>query len=181
MFGKCHGLPPWGIECLWAHGPLAGALRLDKFYGFLQGEADLYSPPLYDGVTRIPTPRDPDYHVSTDITDKAIVWVRTQQSLTPEKPFFIYYSAAGTHDPHHVPKQWIDKYRGKFDQGWDKLRDETLARQIKFGTVPSHKLAPMPEIVQPWSCFKPEERRVLAREWKCMQQWPSIPTTKSVG
>ena len=96
----------------------------DKFYGFLQGESDLYSPALYDGVTRIPTPRDPDYHVSTDITDQAIVWVRTQQSLTPDKPFFIYYGAAGTHDPHHVPKKWIDKYKGKFDRGWDALRED---------------------------------------------------------
>ena len=131
----------------------------------LQGESDLYSPALYDGVTRIPTPRDPDYHVSTDITDKAIVWVRTQQSLTPDKPFFIYYAAAGTHDPHHVPRKWIDKYKGKFDQGWDKLREETLARQIKLGTVPPNtKLAPMPEMVKPWNSFKPEEQRVLARE-----------------
>ena len=84
-------------------------------------------------MTRIPTPRDPDYHVSTDITDKAIVWVRTQQSLTPDKPFFIYYAAAGTHDPHHVPRQWIDKYKGQFDDGWETLREQTLARQIKLG------------------------------------------------
>jgi arylsulfatase A-like enzyme len=165
MFGKCHELPPWELS---VSGPMDRwpvHSGFDKFYGFLQGEADLYSPPLYDGVTRIPTPRDADYHVSTDISDKAIVWVRTQQSLTPEKPFFIYYSAAGTHDPHHVPKKWIEKYKGKFDQGWEKLREETLARQIKLGTVPpGTRLAPMPDIVQPWDSFKPEEKRVLARE-----------------
>ena len=165
MFGKCHELPPWELS---VSGPMdrwPAHSGFDKFYGFLQGESDLYAPALYDGVTRIPTPRDPDYHVSTDITDKAIVWVRTQQSLTPDKPFFIYYAAAGTHDPHHVPRQWIDKYRGKFDQGWEKLREETLARQIRLGTVPAGtKLAPMPDMVKPWSSFKPEEQRVLARE-----------------
>jgi len=165
MFGKCHELPPWELS---VSGPMdrwPAHSGFDKFYGFLQGESDLYSPALYDGVTRIPTPRDPDYHVSTDITDKAIVWVRTQQSLTPDKPFFVYYAAAGTHDPHHVPTKWIDKYKGKFDKGWDALRDETLARQIQLGTVPPNtKLAPMPEMVKPWSSFKPEEQRVLARE-----------------
>jgi arylsulfatase A-like enzyme len=130
MFGKSHELPPWELS---VSGPLnrwPAHSGFDKFYGFLQGESDLYSPALYDGVTRIPTFRDPDYHVSTDITDKAIVWVRSQQSLTPDKPFFIYYAAAGTHDPHHVPKEWIDKYKGKFDQGWDKLREETPANVV---------------------------------------------------
>ena len=165
MFGKSHELPPWELS---VSGPMdrwPAHSGFDKFYGFLQGESDLYYPALYDGVTRIPTPRNPDYHVSTDITDKAITWVRTQQSLTPDKPFFIYYAAAGTHDPHHVPKEWIDKYKGKFDQGWDKLREETLARQIRLGIVPPNTtLAPMPEVAPPWSSFKPEEQRVLARE-----------------
>ena len=81
------------------------------------------------------------------------------------QPFFIYYAAAGTHDPHHVPKKWIAKYKGKFDQGWEKLREEILARQIALGIVPpSTALAPMPEVVEPWSSYKPEEQRVLARE-----------------
>lgn len=165
MFGKCHELPPWELS---VSGPLdrwPAHSGFDKFYGFLQGESDLYAPALYDGVTRIPTPRKADYHVSTDITDQAIVWVRSQQSLTPDKPFFLYYAAAGTHDPHHVPKAWIDKYKGKFDQGWEKLREETLARQIALGAVPPNtKLAPMPEVVPAWESFKPEEQRVLARQ-----------------
>ena len=165
MFGKSHELPPWELS---VSGPLDRwpvHSGFDKFYGFLQGESDLYSPVLYDGVTRIPTPRDPEYHVSTDITDQAITWVRTQQSLTPDKPFFIYYAAAGTHDPHHVPEKWIAKYKGKFDQGWDKLREEILSRQIALGIVPPNTtLAPMPEVVEPWSSYKPEEQRVLARE-----------------
>ena len=117
MFGKCHELPPWELS---VSGPMdrwPAHSGFDKFYGFLQGESDLYSPALYDGVTRIPTPRDPDYHVSTDITDKAIVWVRTQQSLTPDKPFFIYYAAAGTHDPHHVPKAMDRQIQGQVRSG----------------------------------------------------------------
>lgn len=165
MFGKSHELPPWELSVSGPFDRWPAHSGFDKFYGFLQGETDLYAPALYDGVTRIPTPRDPNYHVSTDITDQAIVWVRSQQSLTPDKPFFIYYAAAGTHDPHHVPEEWIAKYKGRFDRGWEKLREETLARQIALGTVPPNtKLAPMPKVVPAWSAFKQEEQRVLARE-----------------
>ena len=165
MFGKSHELPPWELS---VSGPLdrwPAHSGFDKFYGFLQGESDLYSPVLYDGVTRIPTPRDPDYHVSTDITDQAIKWVRAQQSLTPDKPFFIYYAAAGTHDPHHVPEKWIAKYKGKFDRGWDTApRGDPGPADLARHRPAGHELAPMPEVVEPWSSYTPEEQRALARE-----------------
>ena len=81
----------------------------------------------------------------TDMTDQAIGWMQFEKSLTPDKPFFMYFAPGATHAPHHVPKEWIAKYKGKFDQGWDKLREETLARQIKLGVVPAGtKLAPKP-------------------------------------
>jgi arylsulfatase A-like enzyme len=88
-------------------------------------------------------PRDPNYHFMTDMTNKAISWMQFQKALTPDKPFFMYFAPGATHAPHHVPKEWIEKYKGKFDQGWDAMREETLARQIKLGVVPpGTKLAP---------------------------------------
>ena len=155
-----------GIECLRAAGPLAGALWLRQVLRVSSGRVR----PLLPGPLRWRDPH-PDATRIRITTSAPTSPTRPssgsarQQSLTPDKPFFIYYAAAGTHDPHHVPKEWIDKYKGKFDQGWDKLREETLARQIKLGTVPPDtKLAPMPEMARPWSSFTPEEQRVLARE-----------------
>ena len=111
-----------------------------------------WAPAIYDGhepASRLPN--DPNYHFMTDMTDQAINWTKSQKSLTPDKPFFIYFAPGATHAPHHVPKEWIAKYKGKFDQGWDKLREETLARQIKLGVVPAGtKLAPKPEAIKDW-------------------------------
>ena len=87
----------------------------DKFYGFIGGEANQWAPLIYDGTTKIEPPNDPDYHFTTDMTDQAINWIRFQQSLTPDKPFFAYFATGATHAPHHVPKEWIAKYKGKFD------------------------------------------------------------------
>ena len=108
----------------------------ERFYGFMSGEADLFHPVIYDNMTRMALPHAPDYYASTDITDQAILWLRSQQSLAPDKPFFAYYAALGTHGPFQVPEKWRDKYKGKFDQGWDQVRKETLARQIELGVVP---------------------------------------------
>ena len=95
---------------------------------------------IYDGVTLVETPEDPNYHFTTDMTNQAISWVRFQKALSPDKPFFMYFAPGATHAPHHVPKEWIEKYKGKFDQGWDKIRELTLERQKKLGIVPAeHK------------------------------------------
>src|SRR5258708_13435703 len=96
-------------------------------------------------MTQIEPSHDPKYHFMTDMTDHAISWMRYQKALTPDKPFFIYFAPGATHAPHQVPKDWIDKYKGKFDSGWDRLREETLARQKKLGVVPPDtKLPPNP-------------------------------------
>jgi arylsulfatase len=101
----------------------------------------------------------------TDMTDKAIGWMQFQKALTPGKPFFMYFAPGATHAPHHVPKEWIAKYRGKFDQGWDVLREETLARQIKFGVVPAGtKLAPKPEAIKDWNTLTPDEKKLFTRQ-----------------
>ena len=101
----------------------------------------------------------------TDMTDQAIRWVQSVKSLTPDKPFFIYFAPGATHAPHHVPKEWIAKYKGKFDQGWDKLREETLARQIKLGVVPAGtKLAPKPAAIKDWDTLSADEKKLFTRQ-----------------
>ena len=107
----------------------------------------------------------------TDMTDKAIDWIKSQKSLTPDKPFFIYFAPGATHAPHHVPKEWIDKYKGKFDQGWDKMREETLARQIKLGVVPAGtKLAPKPKAIKDWDTLTADEKKLFARQMEVLRR-----------
>ena len=116
-------------------------------------------------MSRVELPKDPNYHFMTDMTNQAIKWTQCQKSLTPDKPFFIYFAPGATHAPHHVPKEWIAKYKGKFDQGWDKLREETLARQIKLGVVPAGtKLAPKPEAIKDWDKLSADEKKLFARQ-----------------
>ena len=164
-FGKYHETPPWEIS---VSGPLdrwPTHSGFDKFYGFIGGETNQWSPLIYDGVTQVETPKDPKYHFTTDMTDQAISWVRFQQALTPDKPFFIYFAPGATHAPHHVPKEYIDKYKGKFDQGWDKLREETLERQKKLGIVPNNtRLAPKPSDIKDWDKLSAEEKKMFARQ-----------------
>ena len=116
-------------------------------------------------MNRVELPKDPNYHFMTDMTNKAIAWVQYQKSLTPDRPFFMYFAPGATHAPHHVPKEWIAKYKGKFDQGWDAMREEVLARQIKLGVVPpGTKLAPKPEAIKDWSALSADEKKLFARQ-----------------
>ena len=109
--------------------------------------------------------RDPDYHFDADIADQAISWMKAQKTMTPDKPFFVYFATGGVHAPHMVHKKWADKYRGKFDQGWDKLREETLARQLDSGVVPAGTvLAQKPDEVDDWDSHTDDERRLYARQ-----------------
>ena len=121
----------------------------DKFYEFIGGETDQWASTVWDGMNKIHVEEKPGYHFMTDMTDQAIQWVQSQKSLTPEKPFFIYFAPGATHAPHHVPKEWIAKYKGQFDMGWDKLREQTLAREKALGVVPADtQLAPKPEAIK---------------------------------
>ena len=148
-FGKYHETPPWEIS---VSGPLdrwPTHSGFDKFYGFIGGETNQWAPLVYDGVTQVEIPKDPNYHFTADMTNQAISWVRFQQALTPDKPFMMYFATGATHAPHHAPKEYIDKYKGKFDQGWDKIREETLERQKKLELVPQNaKLAPKPKDIK---------------------------------
>jgi arylsulfatase A-like enzyme len=165
QFGKCHEVPPWQLSISGPQDQWPTRSGFEKFYGFLGGETNQWSPLLYDGVTQIETPHDPDYHFTNDMTNQAISWIRFQQALTPDKPFFIYYAPGATHAPHHVPKEWIEKNKGKFDQGWDKLREETLQRQIKMGIVPPNtKLAAKPADIKDWESLSADEKKLFCRQ-----------------
>jgi arylsulfatase A-like enzyme len=138
QFGKCHEVPVWETSPM---GPFnawpTGGGGFEHFYGFIGGEANQWAPALYQDTVPIEPPDDPDYHLTVDLTDRAIGWISQQKALMPDKPFFVYFAPGAAHAPHHVPKEWIEKYKGKFDQGWDKLREETLARQKALGVVPA--------------------------------------------
>ena len=164
-FGKSHETAAWEVS---PSGPTdRWPIRsgFDKFYGFMGGETNQWAPAIYDGMTKIEVPKDPNYHFMTDMTNQAIKWMQSVKSLTPDKPFFIYFAPGATHAPHQVPKEWIAKYRDKFDQGWDKLREETLARQINMGVVPAGtKLAPKPAAIKDWDKLTPDEKKLFARQ-----------------
>lgn len=164
-FGKYHETPPWEISNSGPQDRWPTRSGFEKFYGFIGGETNQWAPLIYDGVTLVETPSDPDYHFTTDMTNQAISWVRYQQALTPDKPFFMYFAPGATHAPHHVPKAWVDKYKGKFDQGWDKVREQTLARQIKMGIVsPNTKLAPKPQDIKDWDQLSADEKKLFTRQ-----------------
>jgi arylsulfatase len=137
----------------------------DKFYGFIGGETNQWAPAIYDGTTRIEHPKSPDYHFTTDMTDQAIRWVSAQQSLTPDKPFYLYFAPGATHAPHHVPKEWIAKYRGQFAGGWDRLREQTFARQKELGVIPADaRLTPRPKEIPAWDDMSPDQKRLFERQ-----------------
>ena len=165
MFGKYHEAPPWEVSVSGPFDRWPTRSGFDKFYGFMGGETNQWAPLLYDGTARVELPADPNYHFTTDMTNQAIAWMKSQKSLSPDKPFFMYFAPGATHAPHHVPKEWADKYKGKFDAGWDKYREETLARQIKLGVVPpGTKLAPKPKDIKDWDSLSADEKKLFARQ-----------------
>jgi arylsulfatase len=164
-FGKWHETAAWEAS---VSGPLdrwPTHQGFDKFYGFLGGETNQWAPYIYDGTHPVELSDDPSYHFLTDMTDQAVAWIQYQKALTPDKPFFIYYAPGATHAPHHVPKQWIARWRGKFDQGWDELREEILERQIERGVVPEGtRLAPKPAAIPDWDELSADEKRLFTHQ-----------------
>ncbi len=168
QFGKCHEVPVWETS---PAGPFnawpTGGGGFEYFYGFIGGEAHQWYPALYEGTIPVEPDKTPEegYHLVDDMTNKAIDWIGQQKALIPDKPFFIYFAPGATHAPHHVPKEWADKYKGKFDQGWDKLREETFARQLKLGVIPPDcKLTARHKQIPAWDAMPEELKPVLRRE-----------------
>ena len=168
QFGKCHEVPVWETS---PAGPFdawpTGGGGFEYFYGFIGGEAHQWYPSLYEGTTPIEVKKTPEegYHFMEDMTDKAINWIGQQQALMADKPFFVYFAPGATHAPHHVPAEWADKYKGKFNQGWDKLREETFARQLKLGVIPKDcKLTPRHKEIPAWDEMPAALKPVLIRQ-----------------
>ena len=164
-FGKWHETAAWEASIAGPFDRWPMHQGFDKFYGFLGGETNQWAPYLYDGVAQVELPNDANYHFMTDMTEKARAWIKYQKALTPDKPSFVYFAPGATHAPHHVPKSWIDHWKGKFDQGWDEVREETLARQIAAGVVPAGtKLAPKPSAIKDWDTLSADEKKLFARQ-----------------
>ena len=168
MFGKCHEVPVWETSPM---GPFerwpAGGGGFEYFYGFIGGEDNQWNPALYEGLTPVEPPKTPEegYHLTEDLADHAISWVRQQKALMPDKPFFMYFAPGATHAPHHVPKDWIDKYKGKFTHGWDEQRELTYAKQKELGVIPADaELTPRHTEIPAWDDMDPQLRPVLERE-----------------
>ena len=165
-FGKNHNVPDWqnsqaGPFDLWPTG-----LGFEYFYGFIGGDTSMWEPALYEGTKPIEPPHDvADYHFDEDLADKAIERLQMLNVVAPEKPFFFYYVPGTAHAPHHAPKEWINKFKGKFDQGWDKLREDTFARQKKMGIIPQDaQLTNRPDAIAAWDSLDPERKKVFARQ-----------------
>jgi arylsulfatase A-like enzyme len=164
-YGKMHNVPDWmssqaGPFDLWPIG-----LGFEYFYGFLGGDADQWHTPIFENTRPIESEEQVhgSKHFDELMADKAIAWMQMHHALAPAKPWFIYYATGSAHAPHHAPKEWIAKYKGKFDQGWDKAREETLARQIKLGIVPANtQLTKRPEQIPAWDDLSADQKRLFA-------------------
>ena len=168
QFGKCHEVPVWQSSPM---GPFdawpSGGGGFEKFYGFIGGENNQWDPALYDGTTPIepPATEEEGYHLTEDLADHCVSWIRQQKALMPDKPFFIYFAPGATHAPHHVPKEWADKYKGQFDDGWDAQRERTFARQKEMGVIPADADLPARHAEIPaWDDMPDELKPVLARQ-----------------
>jgi arylsulfatase len=167
QFGKCHEVPVFETTPIGPYHHWPTGSGFERFYGFIGGENNQYYPELFDGTTPIEPERTPEegYHLMEDLADKAIGYIREQKAIAPDKPFFVYFAPGATHAPHQVPQDWIAKYKGRFDQGWDKLREETFARQQKLGVIPSEcVLTERPKEIPAWEEMDGRLRPVLARE-----------------
>src|SRR5688572_7430129 len=168
QFGKCHEVPVWETSPL---GPFdqwpTGGGGFEYFYGFIGGETNQWYPAIYEGTTPMEQGKTPEegYHFTEVMTNKAIGRVRQQKALMPDKPFFMYFAPGATHAPHHVPKAWIARYKGQFDGGWDRLREETIARQKKLGVIPADaNLTKRPDEIPAYDDMPEALKPILARE-----------------
>lgn len=164
-FGKWHETAAWEASVSGPFDRWPTRQGFDKFYGFLGGETNQWAPFIYDGTHPVELPKDPSYHFMEDMTDQAVAWMKYQKALTPDKPFFMYFAPGATHAPHHVPESYIKKWKGKFDGGWDVMRQQILDRQIAKGIVPEGtQLAPKPAAIPPWDSLSDDQKRLFKKQ-----------------
>jgi arylsulfatase A-like enzyme len=167
QLGKCHEVPVWQTSPMGPFDMWPTGSGFEYFYGFIGGEDNQWNPALYEGTTPVEPQKGPEegYHLTEDLTDKAIAWVGQQKALMPDKPFLMYFAPGATHAPHHVPKEWIENYRGQFDHGWDAQRERTIARQKELGVIPQDcELTPRHEEIPSWDEMPDDLKPVLARQ-----------------
>ncbi len=167
-FGKNHNVPDWETSIVGPFDRWAGDLGFDYFYGFVGGDTDQFSPALVENKKRLEPPKTNEdgspYHFTTDIADHAIRMMRASKAVAPQRPFFVYFATGATHAPHQVPEEWIEKFKGRFDDGWDVYREETFERQKKMGIIPPDtKLTARPDSLQAWDSLPEDEKKVYAR------------------
>jgi arylsulfatase len=162
--GKNHNTPTWEASAAGPFDRWANGLGFDYFYGFNAGDMNHWNPILYENRNLVPASTNPNYHLTEDLADKSIAWVRKVKSISPDRPFFLYVAPGATHSPHHAPKNWIAKFKGKFDMGWDKYREQTLERQKKLGVVPQDtKLTKRSAGLPAWDSLGADQKRLYAR------------------
>ena len=162
--GKNHNTPAWETSEVGPFDHWPSGLGFDYFYGFNSGDTSQFEPVLFENHNRVPRSPDPKYHISHDLADHAIAWVQREKEIDPARPFFLYVAPSATHSPHMAPKEWIDKFKGQFDMGWDRYREMTLERQKKLGVVPADtKLTARPPSLPAWDSLNADQKRLYAR------------------
>lgn len=164
-FGKCHEVPVWEVSHNgpFTHWPTFSGM--EKFYGFLAAETDQFNPELYDGVTMLEKPDDPDYHLSEDLAKQCIQWMKQQKAMNPNKPFFTYFAPGATHAPHQSPPKYRDMFKGRFDEGWDVMREKTLENMKKLGVCPPDTvLAPKHPAIYDWDDVDDKHKELFRRQ-----------------
>ncbi len=185
QFGKCHEVPVWQSSPM---GPFdawpSGGGGFETFYGFIGGENNQWDPALYDGMTTVepPATREDGYHLTDDLADRAVSWMRQQKALMPYKPFFVYFAPGATHAPHHVAPEWADRCQGRFADGWDALREQTFARQKELGVIPPDaELTGRHAEIPAWTTCPPSSNRCWSARWRSTPGSWSTRTTRSVA
>jgi len=165
-FGKNHNTPDWESSVAGPFDRWPAGMGFDYFYGFIGGETHQYYPVIFENTKPVEQAKGPEegYHFLTDMTDRAIGWLRYSKSVAPQKPVLLYFAPGAAHAPHHTPKPWREGFRGQFDAGWDAVREATYQRQLKMGIIPpGTKLTPRPDWVKPWASLSADEQRLYAR------------------
>jgi arylsulfatase len=166
-FGKWHNTPTWQISPAGPFDRWPTGLGFEYFYGFMAGADNQYYPRIYRNTTPVEPLKTPQqgYHFTDDLTNDAIHWLHQHDAVAGNKPFFLYFATGATHSPHQVPKEWIEKYKGQFDQGWDALRDQNFQREKKLGVIPANTIdTPRPPSLPAWSSLSPDEKKLVAHE-----------------
>jgi arylsulfatase A-like enzyme len=165
-FGKNHNTPSYQYSSAGPFDQWPSGMGFDYFYGFMGGETDQWTPFLYQNTTQVfPWIGKPAYNLTTDLADEAIAHIRRLNAAAPDKPFFVYFVPGATHSPHQPPKEWVNKFKGKFDMGWNALRDQIFANQKRLGVVPADtQLTPWPDELKKWDTLTPDEQKLFARQ-----------------